>query len=199
MTPPESCTLAATGVPGAQGLPEANAVTLDEATHIRETLAGNPRAFGVLVQTHHRRVYNFLYQLLRQREDAEDLTQQTFLKAFQNLHRFQLERPLINWLLTIARHAAYNHCRDRKRWTELSSEVAASEPSPATAAEKVDSTTNLWDRARNLLAPRDFEILWLRFGDGLSIEETAQIVGLTKTHVKVIVHRARKSLLEIES
>ncbi len=199
MTPPDTYTFAATGAAGGAPLPAASPPSVDEAAHIRETLAGNPRAFGVLVQIHHRRIYNFLYQLLRHREDAEDLTQQTFLKAFQNLHRFQRERPLVNWLLTIARHAAYNHCRDRKRWTELSAEVPAAEPGPADTAEKTDGTANLWDRARARLTARDFEILWLRFGDGLSIDETAQIVGLTKTHVKVIVHRARKHLLEIAS
>src|SRR4051812_13315821 len=75
----------------------------DEASLVRETLGGDSGAFEAIVNLHSRRVFNFVYQMTRQRQDAEDLTQQTFIKAFRNIHRFDTARPLINWLLTIAR------------------------------------------------------------------------------------------------
>jgi RNA polymerase sigma-70 factor (ECF subfamily) len=72
--------------------------------------------------------------------------------------------------------------------------LASAEPSPASTAERQEQSENLWARARRLLGRREFEVMWLRFGEELSTEETARITGLTATHVKVIVHRARQQL-----
>jgi RNA polymerase sigma-70 factor (ECF subfamily) len=175
-------------------LPGSAAGACPEAPLIRATLEGNARAFDEIVHSHHRRVFQFLYQMTRQRQDAEDFTQQTFIKAYHNLARFDPQRPLINWLLTIARNTALNHFRSAKKWTEIPYDAAGSEPSPAHSAEIRDRTENLWDRARTVLSPREYEIMWLRFGEELSVEETARIVGLTQTHVKVLVFRARRTL-----
>lgn len=171
---------------------------LDEAGLVRDTLTGARGAFDQLVRAHHRRVFNFIYQLTRQRQDAEDLTQQTFIKAYQHLARFDGSRPLINWLLTIARNNTLNHFRAAKKWEEIPESTMGGEPSPAHVAENRDSRTNLWERARELLGRREFEVLWLRFGEDLSIQETAGVVGLTQTHVKVLVFRARRALLKAE-
>jgi RNA polymerase sigma factor (sigma-70 family) len=97
----------------------------DEAALVRDAVAGTPRAFDAIVRLHSRRIYNFLHHLTRQHQDAEDLTQQTFVKAFHNLHRFDPQRPLINWLLTIARRSALNHFRAAKRWEAMPDEVAS--------------------------------------------------------------------------
>jgi RNA polymerase sigma-70 factor, ECF subfamily len=168
----------------------------DDADLVRASAAGNAESFSALVRTHHARVFNFLYQMTRHRQDAEDLTQHTFIKAYQKLGQFDLQRPLINWLLTIARHSALNHFRDRKPWSELPYDAAGREPSPARTAEIRERIANVWDRARAILSPREFEVLWLRFAEELSTEETAQVVGLTQTHVKVLVFRARQALLK---
>lgn len=167
-----------------------------EAALIREAAAGDTRAFGELVHTHHRRVFNFLNQMTRQHQDAEDLTQQTFVKAFHHLARFDQQRPLINWLLTIARNSALNHFRDVKKWEEMPADAASYEPTPAHQAERKEQQENLWARARTLLSPHEFEVLWLRFAEELSTRETARVVGLTETHVKVLVFRARQALLK---
>lgn len=168
----------------------------DEAGLVRDTLNGDAGAFDELVRAHHRRVFNFVFHLTRQRQDAEDLTQQTFIKAFTHLRRFDGRRPLINWLLTIARHNTLNHFRAAKKWEEVPEALAGSEPSPAHSAEDRDHSDTLWARARIVLSRREFEVLWLRFGEDLSIKETAGVVGLTQTHVKVLVFRARRTLLK---
>ncbi|MCX6951237.1 MAG: sigma-70 family RNA polymerase sigma factor [Verrucomicrobia bacterium] len=170
----------------------------DEAGLVRDAQAGERGAFDRIVAAHHRRVFNFILQLARQRQDAEDLTQQTFLKAYQHLGRFDGSRPLINWLLTIARNSTLNHFRSAKKWEELPESAAAAEPSPAHAAEHRDRRDHLWARARAVLSQREFEVLWLRFGEDLTVEETARVVGLTQTHVKVLVFRARRALLKEE-
>ena len=173
-------------------------VQTDEATLVRETLDGDARAFEAIVHMHSRRVFNFIYQMTRQRQDAEDLTQQTFIKAFRNIQRFDTSRPLINWLLTIARRTALNHFRSWKKWEQMPEDTPSTGPSPAHNVEQQDRADDLWARARRVLSQREFEVLWLRFAEELSTEETARVAGLTKVHVKVLVFRARRQLLKIE-
>ena len=159
---------------------------------------GDVVAFEQVVRLYSSRVFNFVYQMTRQRQDAEDLVQQTFVKAYHNLHRFDGSRPIINWLLTIARRSALNHFRSAKRWEEVPETAASSDPTPAVNAEDREEKEGLWTSARRLLPQREFEILWLRFGEDLSVEETARVAGLTQTHIKVIVYRARKRLMKAQ-
>ena len=169
-------------------------ISAEEAALVRAAAGGSARAFEALVNQHSRRVFNFLYQMTRHKQDAEDLAQRTFIKAYHNLGRFDPQRPLINWLLTIARRTALNHFRDTKRWEEIPEASEAPGPSPASQAETSERSGNLWAKAREILSKRDFEVLWLRFGEELSIEETAQATGLTAPNVKIIVFRARQQL-----
>lgn len=171
----------------------------EETEIVRAAAGGDARAFEQLVHLYHRRVLNFLYQMTRQRQDAEDLTQQTFVKAFLHIHRVDCERPIINWLLTIARRTALNHFRSSRKWDFVPAEIASPEPSPARRLEQQDRAENLWARARRVLSQREFEVLWLRFAEELSTEETARIAGLTQIHVKVLVHRARHHLQKGET
>ena len=172
-------------------IPETN-----EAEIVRAAAAGDAQAFQQLVHTHHQRVFYYLCHMVRHRQDAEDLTQQTFLKAFNNLGTFDCARPLVNWLLTIARHNALNHFRDRKKWEHMPVDLASDAPSPAREFEHRDQVSNVWERARHILSTREFEVLWLRFGEEMSTLETARTMGLTQVHVKVLVFRARRQLLK---
>lgn len=166
----------------------------EEAALVRAAVGGEPQAFDQLIALHGRRVFNFLHQFTRNRHDAEDLAQQTFIKAYQNLQRFDCARPMINWLLTIARRTALNHFRASKRWEEMPENLASGGHSPADHAERHDQKDNLWARARQLLSQREFEVLWLRFAEDMSTEETSRVTGLTVAHVKVIVFRAKQTL-----
>lgn len=174
-------------------------VSVEEASLVREAAGGSARAFEELVHQHSRRVFNFLNQMTRHRQDAEDLTQRTFIKAYHNLARFDPERPLINWLFTIARRTALNHFRDTKRWEEIPETSEAPGHSPAKQTEIQDHTESIWARAREVLSQREFEVLWLRFGEELSTEETAQALGLTVSNVKITVFRARQRLTQGET
>ena len=184
--------------PPADAAAVAAAAACDEPALVRAAAGGDSRAFDAIVHSHYRRVYNFLYQLTRHRHDAEDLTQQTFVKAYAHLGGFDCARPLINWLLTIARRNALNHFRAAKRWQHLSEEPVSGSPSPAQQVEQKDRADNVWSRARRVLSQREFEVLWLRFAEELSTKEAARVMGLTQIHVKVLVHRARQQLLKGE-
>lgn len=174
--------------------PAAAAASSEEAVLIRAAAAGDARAFEQLVHAHSRRVLAYLTHLARNSHDAQDLAQQTFIKAHRHLGTFDCQRPLINWLLTIARRTALNHFRDTKKWEPAPENLVSHEPTPAHALEQSERAETLWARARRVLSEREFEVLWLRFGEEQSTEETARIMGLTKIHVKVLVHRARHRL-----
>lgn len=170
-----------------------------EATLVRAAAAGDARAFERLVHGHSHRVLAYLTHLTRNTHDAQDLTQQTFIKAYRALGTFDCQRPLINWLLTIARRSALNHFRDTKKWEAAPEDLVSNEPSPAHVLEQSERADTLWARARRVLSAREYEVLWLRFGEEMSTEETARIMGLTKIHVKVLVHRARHRLSKGET
>jgi RNA polymerase sigma-70 factor (ECF subfamily) len=168
----------------------------EEAGLIRDAVAGEGRSFDRIVQIHSPRVFRFLCQMTRHRQDAEDLTQQTFIKAFHNLARYDARRPIINWLLTIARNCALNHFRSARKWVEIPEETASDAPSPSVEAEQREEAAGVWERARACLSQGQFEALWLRFAEGLSTCEAAELMGYTQTHVKVLVFRARQKLIK---
>lgn len=165
---------------------------------VARVLRGDLGPFEQIVSQYHSRVFSFLLRMVRHHHEAEDLTQQTFIKAYQAFASYEPDRPLLNWLLTIARNNALNFFRAQKPWEPLSEELPANGHSPDVAAEERDGTDYLWDRVRALLPQRQFEILWLRYGEDLSVKETAEVVGLSQTHVKILVFRARHALLKGE-
>jgi RNA polymerase sigma-70 factor (ECF subfamily) len=189
-----STTVSTDSVPSTDGSDAS--VTAEERELIQESLEGSASAAREIVRLHHRRIFAFICRMTRQPQDAEDITQETFIKAFKSLHRFDTRRPLINWLFTIARRTALNHFRAARPSVTIPENTPSAQPSPATQAEERDEISDVWERARKLLSPREFEVMWLRFGENLSIEETVRLTGLTNPHVKVLVFRARQRLLQ---
>jgi RNA polymerase sigma-70 factor (ECF subfamily) len=86
-------------------------IVTDEKTWIIQAQHGNDDAFTNLVETYQKPVYNLCYRMLGESEAAEDAAQETFLKAYQNLSRYDRERSFATWLLSIAAH----YCIDRLR------------------------------------------------------------------------------------
>ena len=201
MPPPKSelCAWPALLMPGpAAGRASVRVTAVDQQELSTERLVdqcktGCRESFAALMERHQPRVFNFLCQLSGNRHDAEDLTQETFLKVFQNIHRFQSSHAFTTWLFTIAKRTAYNHFRSTKRFQELSTEEEIDWNDPARLLEEQDEKTSLWKLAR-VLKPDQYEALWLRYGEGFSIEETAGILRTNQIRVRVLLHRARKHL-----
>ncbi|MBK9137705.1 MAG: sigma-70 family RNA polymerase sigma factor [Verrucomicrobia bacterium] len=155
---------------------------------------GDRQAFGALVEAWQERLYRFLLRMTRHPQDAEDLAQDTFIKAYLALRRGPVPDSFSAWLFTIARRTALNHRRDQRPWEPLDSAATeAAEDNPAVAEGLRDSGDYVWRLARRL-PPRHFEALWLRYAEGFSVAEIARITGATQIGVKVILHRARRTL-----
>lgn len=136
-------------------------------------------------------IYRFLYTRVGNREDAEDLASQVFLKAFRQLDMDRSERSIASWLFTVARTVLADHWRDEYRYgplVELNANLAGRSDSWTAPddGEKMESV----GRVLSCLPARARAVLELRFLHGYSVEETAQALGITPGNVKVIQHRA---------
>jgi RNA polymerase sigma-70 factor (ECF subfamily) len=169
-----------------------------EVEIIRRAKKGDPAAWEVLVLSHQEPVFRFVYLLLGNPEEAEDVTQETFIRAARYLDRFEPERPLRPWLLKIGSNLARNRYRTASRYMAAIGRLIRSEPEvpPKTiediAAEGQEAEA-LWQAVRKLSHP-DQEILYLRYFLDLSIDETAEAIGMAHGTIKSRCHRAIKRL-----
>jgi RNA polymerase sigma-70 factor, ECF subfamily len=154
---------------------------------------GCRESFDLLVQRFGPRLYHYLFQLVQNRHDAEDLTQETFLKAYRNIGRYEARFSFATWLFTIAKRSAYSHWRSAKR-VEVATEAEEIDfKDPSVLVECDDERASLWKLAKEL-KPKQYEALWLRYGEGFAINEVASIMGSNQIYVKVLLHRARAQL-----
>ena len=181
--------------PDATGAPEAAAESYAE--RLAELCQGGcQEAFSRLVDLLHARIFNFLVQISGNREDAEDLTQETFVRAFRGMDRYTPGRPFAPWIFTIARRAACSHYRSKRMFEPLPDEpslLPSHNETPATLLVRQDDATSLWALARRL-KPKQFEALWLRYAEDLSVSEVAGVMQTNSLHVRVLLHRARLEL-----
>jgi RNA polymerase sigma-70 factor, ECF subfamily len=183
----------------------------DEA-YVRRAKAGDLAAFEQLVSRHERRVYALALRMLRQDQDAEDVTQQTFLDAMEGLAGFREEASFGTWVLRIATYAALKVIRKRRGLElvplEAARESVAEEgglPHPEYIADWRDTperlvqhreTRRLIEEALAELDDKHRVVFVLRDLQGLSVRETARALGLTEVNVKVRLLRARLQLRE---
>jgi RNA polymerase sigma-70 factor, ECF subfamily len=170
--------------------PATNSAAKDPSLAAIAALAasGSVEAFEELALQFEPRIYGFLCRHVGNAHDAQDLTQDTFVRAWRAIARFDPKRDFATWLFVIARRAAANHFRARRTHDELTEDLAAEPLEP-----RSDETDDLW-RAAQKLKRSYYEALWLRYAVGFSVAQTARVMGLTTIHVKVILHRARKEL-----
>ena len=187
---------------GAHALPSPAPGTDPFVALVTRCRDGDEEAFARLVEVCSARLFNFLLRFAGNVHDAEDLAQETFLKAYRNFARFDVTRPFLPWLFTIARRTALNHLRAVRPTEELSEEVVAGEsssgvPDGAGATEALaarDDSDRLWHLARRL-KPNQYQALWLRYGEGLELTEVASVMRTNALYVRVLLHRARRALL----
>ncbi|MEK4486951.1 sigma-70 family RNA polymerase sigma factor [Psychrobacillus sp. FSL H8-0484] len=150
-----------------------------------------------LYREHSDRVYSYIYLLVRHRECAEDLTQETFYKAYKGLETFNKQASTATWLLKIARNVTYDYFR-RKRVIQFFSfdkehDVETNALSPERGFEQKEQLARMYDSLSKL--KKDYqEVLLLRKVQECSIKETAYILGWTEAKVKMKMTRALEAL-----
>jgi RNA polymerase sigma-70 factor (ECF subfamily) len=185
---------------------------LPDADLVRRAQGGELDAFEALTNRYEQRVYSLALRMLRHEQDAEDVTQQTFLSALENLRGFRGDASFATWLLRIATHAALKVIRKRKGLDTVSLEEATEPgddyetiPHPEYIADWRQSPERLvhkneirrlLDKALAKLDEKHRLVFLLRDVEGLSVKETAAALGLTAANTKVRLLRARLQLRE---
>jgi len=164
----------------------------------RQAQGGDVAAFETLVGWFGPRLLRYLRHRTRNLHTAEDLLQETFLKAFRGLSAYDSSRSLTTWLFTIATRLAISHGRRRKEIV-MSSPGDLSSAKTAAADEIValrEEGQNLWARAQRTLPELQYTALWLRYAEEMSISDMARVMGTSAGNTKVLLHRARRRLAE---
>lgn len=156
---------------------------------------GSLADFEELVRRYEVRLLRFLAQGCRNEADAADLTQDAFVAAFRNLASFDCSRCFATWLFTIARRKQIDYFRSKGRAEESTAEPErVDEDDPASQLARREDHQNLWVRARAVLSELQYQALWLRYAEEMPVDQVAQVLRRTQTHVKVILFRSRSIL-----
>ena len=154
------------------------------------------RAFEELVSRLERALFGFLYMRVGNTATAEELVQETFLRAWRKLHLFDERYRFSTWIFTLARRLAVSRARVRHPdmvHVETLAELQGGADPAAEIAQREESS-HVWRVAREVLAEESCSALWLRYGEELSNAEIGRILGRRTVTVRVILFRARETL-----
>jgi len=174
-------------------------LNLDEPTLIRHATNGDAAAWEPLVLAHQQAVFRLSYLLLGDPDDAEDVAQETFLRAWKYLKRFDATRPLRPWLLSIASNLASNRRRSAGRYFAALTRAFRDEPASVTIEEDSSQqmqANDLWKAVQTLKLP-DQQIVYLRYFLDLTVSETAEVLQVAEGTVKSRMSRALEKLRNI--
>jgi RNA polymerase sigma-70 factor (ECF subfamily) len=169
---------------------------------VRRVLEGDREAFRELVERYQQKVFQTVLRLVENPSEAEELAQETFLKAYSSLGRYDAQWAFSTWLLTIANRTALSALRARGARPRLESMETLPEPPPSAPASPPSPAAQIlreeWvGRLKGeiqALGAKMRTAFTLRYEEDCSIAEIATITGSSEPAVKVLLHRARKTL-----
>lgn len=173
---------------------------VDESSLLLQAQQGDQQAFTHLVEMYQKPVFNLCYRMLGSVEDAEDAAQETFLKAYRSMRRYDRSRPFSTWLLSIAAH----HCIDqirRRRYPVVNIEdlpvpdVPDSSPGMETSLARKEEQRMVRSLLERLEATDRAAVVMYYWYD-FSYQEISQALGLTESAVKSRLHRARRAMAD---
>lgn len=170
--------------------------------------AGSLPSFAELVRRWESRLFNFVLRrtsgLVLSHADAEDITQDAFVRAWQRIgdYRPGPRRRFSTWLFTIASRLAVDHARERgvaqrhQHAVALRRNHLAEGPDPFNSSAEIQDGAQLWTLASQTLSDDQHAAMWLRYAEDLTMAEIARVLGRTQIGVRVMLHRARATLLQ---
>ena len=167
--------------------------------YIERIVAGETNCFACLVDRYNHALFQLIVRVVQCREEAEELTQDVWMKAFRHLSAFKGECKFSTWLYRIAYNTALSAVRKKKeqrvdfdesQWAHIPDEAVDS----LLAETPEQRDLQALDRALTRLPDEECALIWLFYKEEKSIEEMAEISGLSASNVKVKLHRIRKKL-----
>ena len=167
--------------------------------------AGCAASFAALAARHQVAIVHYAAWLLgrggRSRCDADDLAQQTFLRAFAEIGGYHAGGPFAAWLFAIARRTCLNHLRGERRRAARQAAVWRDDvdpaPRPDEAAASAEDRRRIWELARRTLPEPQFTALWLQYVEGLPVAGIATVLERSPAAVKLLLLRGRRRLAPV--
>ncbi|GMR09828.1 MAG: RNA polymerase sigma factor SigW [Anaerolineae bacterium] len=170
---------------------------------VLRTRRGEVEAFGEIVARYQRSVFNVCYRMLGERMEAEDLAQETFIRAYDRLETFDVERPFGPWIRRVATNACLNHIQGQKPESfEFDEERDQSPAAPREEPETYLQGAQAAEEVRNAileLPPHYRAVIELRHYQEMSYSEIAETLELPISDVKSHLYRARRKLAALLS
>ena len=165
----------------------------------------NPELYGEIIERYRGKLFAYLYRLIGEKEEAEDLLQDVFIKTFRNLSRYDTDRKFSSWIYRIAHNEAVNHIKRKslKRFISLDNIVSTKDKMDSSSAE--DDAETAWIRketgeevnvAVSHLPLKYRQVLALRYYSDKSYEEIGEILGKSVNTVGTLIKRAKSKLAE---
>lgn len=170
----------------------------DEQLALRAA-AGCVDSFEELVARFQTPLLHFLRRRARCWEDAEDLVQETFVRAYQKLHRYDSQWRFSTWLFTIAYRLNLNDLRQRRPLEENGqfALLCGREAEPSSELITREDRQRLWGAAAETLNELQYNIVWLFYVEEMAVKEIAEVLGKSRVAIKTALFRARKKLMPI--
>jgi len=174
-----------------------DAVALSDEAVVERVVAGDVALFEILMRRYNQRLYRIVRAILGDDDEAEDVAQDAYVRAFRELGRFRGEARFSTWLTRIAVHEATARLRRQRRFTPIDGGIAdrspATEPGPERDAGNRELALVLRE-AVDALPPSLGPVFVLREVEGLSSEDTAEALGISNANVRARLHRAKALL-----
>lgn len=177
-------------------------MNINDQPIIDAILAGDTQSFNVIVDRYKDLVFTLALRILKHREEAEEASQDTFIKVFRSLNRFKGDSKLSTWIYKVA----YFTCLDRLKKQKREQHIVAIDEFTEHQVKTIDNALDMMEKEERkvaiqdclqLLPSNDVALLTLFYFEELSLEEIAKIVDLTANNVKVKLYRSRKKLASI--
>lgn len=162
----------------------------------RQCQAGSLSAYEALVYRYEDRIHGFVTNSCRNSADAREVTQDTFVRAFQAINQFDCRRAFAPWLFAIARHKCIDHHRATPKPVDAHVTEWADDNDPSELLARQEDRQGLWRLAQKHLPGPQFQALWLKYAEDMDVGDIAQVLRKTKTHIKVLLFRARRTLCQ---
>lgn len=177
-------------------------VSISESALIEKSRNGDRDAFAGIISLYENAVYQLAWRILKRREDAEDATQETFLRAWRSLSSFDVKRPFRPWLLRIAANAALSAIQNRQDDAMIrnAADVDLIPEASSLAPDEKAIRREMLDAVNAVtgdLPPESAALFQLRFGQELPIDEIALILNKKPGTVAVALHRLRERLRRV--
>jgi len=164
---------------------------------VERYLAGDMTAFDELMLRYERQIYRVCYRFVENRDDARDLAQEVFIKAFEHLPTFRRQSSLKTWLYRIAMNHCINHVKKHsKEFVEVTEEIGSTRPSVHAEMEDREQREQFRQLVKRL-PPKQKAILELRIHEQLSYEEIARISGRSVSTIKASVFFALEKIRKL--